>query len=761
MRAPSATSLAHARRILSDVKRNEAGDAQADAQADAPDPSMEARDRTPTDLGMILSRPTSNVIHVTTESVTCGADHEYLCWRTPHPKIQFTSDFDLKLHEWLRSLDEVELARLLDEAPVGLSADPDSGASVAFTPWQRLSLVHWVRPAFDICASVHIALDDLRVLGRYRPQERCAVRDMTCTYSVRKGAMSDATIVDLSTGSGKTAWACCAGYMALTRYKELVREYEQKQCGTVMPGSPRCDVARLVVIAAPPTTFDHFVTTLRRLLPMLPGDGARVRLWTTMSKHFSVRDCVPVDGVRDEEILTFWVVPVAKLKDVLRKDPDVAIPVCITDEFTVDTPVQRLTTIVSPVLKQIVTQATPQALVQATQGARTWLKVALDGALIDPSRISTLLAERQLSKAALGLRQMVTLHLMSLTPFRKYVRKDLQSLTPTGIDVHFVRSRIVTLSAHLARTQADLVPANLYNVLANAIRHFHPNAQSLQALRDCVSEDSPTPDAIVAVLRGMESERPPERVDRTALDRVVERVREFSVQCPLCWDAPESNMRVFGCCGYCVCEDCFQRGGGETALSRCAFCRSTVPRRVPRVDVAPPLERQASLGDVEPSFGLTLTTSLRRRTSVERVQSANLVQVLHCLKHHGRKRILLLLECPRFFMSDREVFDAQMVAEETGVVITRIDTMLGGKATQFAKVMRERFNTSDPQPMALLSLGMHSSLLTGTDLAYADALVSVGEIDTSHLTQAVGRILRPRASRDNTQPMVMIKIYAR
>ena len=46
------------------------------------------------------------------------------------------------------------------------------------------------------------------------------------------------------------------------------------------------------------------------------------------------------------------------------------------------------------------------------------------------------------------------------------------------------------------------------------------------------------------------------------------------------------------------------------------------------------------------------------------------------------------------------------------------------------------------------------------NLDYCDAMVVVGNIRTDLITQAVNRVFRPRVSRDNTRPMVLVKIYS-
>ena len=61
--------------------------------------------------------------------------------------------------------------------------------------------------------------------------------------------------------------------------------------------------------------------------------------------------------------------------------------------------------------------------------------------------------------------------------------------------------------------------------------------------------------------------------------------------------------------------------------------------------------------------------------------------------------------------------------------------------------------------MCLASFESSDKFLVGTDLAHADCFIAVGNILTKTLTQAIGRIMRPLASRDNSKPVRMFKVY--
>ena len=63
--------------------------------------------------------------------------------------------------------------------------------------------------------------------------------------------------------------------------------------------------------------------------------------------------------------------------------------------------------------------------------------------------------------------------------------------------------------------------------------------------------------------------------------------------------------------------------------------------------------------------------------------------------------------------------------------------------------------------MGLLCYGVTDTFMVGTDLASADAIVVVGNIHGSILTQAISRTLRPNEQRDNMRPLPQINIYTR
>ena len=156
----------------------------------------------------------------------------------------------------------------------------------------------------------------------------------------------------------------------------------------------------------------------------------------------------------------------------------------------------------------------------------------------------------------------------------------------------------------------------------------------------------------------------------------------------------------------------------------------------------------------------SFSQNLQAVTAFNKRQVTNLALALHTLAHHDYKR---WLDPYRTGSSQRrdlsDTLDIHQLTAATGVHIERIDTKLHGKGTEFTRI-KKSFDKTSTVPMGLLSFGMEPNLLIGTNFDRVDAMVTVGSIDTNILTQAINRIFRPRASRDNSLPMVMVKIFS-
>lgn len=677
------------------------------------------------------------------KAIARHADAKYLEWRTVGNAVRHECDLAAHTNEWLRTVPTDHLASLLDEVPTGLAADPHTGVAVHFTPWQRLSMVLYVERPVDVTSTVTIDVPNLQALARYTQYEpRPRKIPIHAKFNLRKGTVPDVGICDLPTACGKTAWSCTVAALAASsrRFPKLLREFGLRRSGAIVQGDVVPRVARLVLVATAASTFQHFVDTLGRLLPPLrEADPATTFvLWHTMSKNYSVQTAAQMPT----DTLVFWIVPLTKLNDVLRATPDIAVAFGVTDEFSVDTPRERSRTAKSQVLKQLITQATPQALAKATRGARSWLRDLLGGELIPPNEIRQMVKRRDYVGAHTACQQLCMLDLMTLTtPFRARVRDDLAAMVPATLETYVVRSRRLTFASHLTGAHTDMVPASLANVLVSYLRLYYPTNDSLVALRGAVEERVVSPAELETLVRRVETMNP-RLADVTVVDRLVERLREFSSSCPICLTDNPTDPKVFGCCGYCVCADCF-----DACRGYCAFCRTNLPERADY----PPSQFAEEAADPLDTF----VRRLRACTSVEARQIVNVTHTVHALVASGRRRLLLVVEKVEWARSSYEYIDASALGRATGVVIERVHVV--GKGTDFAHTKR-RFDSPDPKPMALLCEGVDPAFLVGTNLDHADALVVVGHIPANILDQAIGRIFRPRPSRDNSRPMVAVQV---
>ena len=725
-----------------------------------------AHDTTVTDhlpVDLWFSKPAGDTFRrVPYASITDHADKEYVAWRTTHTKVHTDFNLERELDRWIRDTPVEELARLIDETPTGLAADEDTGISIQFTLWQRISMIFYATFPVTVTSEVRINTESLRELAGYGPNDPNQRKmPIVVKRTMLGGTMPDFGIVDLPTAAGKTAWSFSVSFLAVSshHFPRLVSEHRDKQKGSIVKGTADMRVARMVLVATSGSTFEHFVQTLRRLLPEFRAKepNAHVVMWHKMSKHYSVEVAADMPNT-----IVFWIVPVKELNGVLRAHPDISVAVCVTDEFTVDTPKVRSNTSMSPTLKQMILQATPQALERATHGARSLLKEFFGGRLHAPKAISELIYYRNYAEAQVAAEQLTLLNLSTpLFPFRARVRGDLARLVPPALDVHFVKSRRITYTSHLLRSQSDLVPASLVNVIVSVLRPYRPTTESISKFRRAVENRVVSPRELEQHMQQIVSINP-DHFDRAHLDRIIERLREFSTCCPICLqDNPQGDFKVFGCCGYCVCDQCFD------ACARCAFCRTTIPSAIPRADAMLPDEAPEEAPDADdypacPDLGdVHLKTLLDTHTLATRKQITNLTMTLHCLKHVGARRTLLIIESVGSDASSGYL-NHHLMGQQTGFDIVPIDNTLRGKGSQFVAIKR-RFDSPNPAPMALLSFCSRygdgdDRFLVGTDLAFADSIVTVGSIPDKILTQALGRMFRPRASRDNQKPMLMVKI---
>lgn len=679
---------------------------------------------------------------VSLEEIVEHVDREYTYWRTPAAPTEHLCNVSQTVHEWITRADVEAFAKILDSVPEGLSADPDTGEAFYFTPWQRALLAYWIQPPADAVSSVVV---DPRKVDPYSSRKQL----ISARCIRRGGTMPNVSIIDMPTGSGKTASALALAGMLLSksRFDALVAANENLSSGEILTGSTLdTTVARVAIVATSGNTFDHFVTTCTRLLPKLTAldPGTHFQLWTTIGT-----ECNLWKASRAQNTATFWILPIARLTEVLRAHPMIHVAISITDEFNLDVPRERMLSDKSHVLKQVVLQATPQALVNATSGYGSWLKTSLGGTLHPPHRLVKLVDRHCYKEAMLSALQLCKLDLMTTTPFRMVLRDDLRSMLPRGMEVYFAQCRRVTLSSFLNARPVDFEPTSLGVSLLSHLNQSIWSHESILALTTCV-DTNPSPAALIECIRALQ----PKSVawDVGTRSRVIDRLNEFETQCPICMDDTnaDTGVRLFGCCGYCVCArcytSCYQRG-------RCAFCRKNL------VPTTSDVESNWSTTPVPPlvHFGTQLHESIALALSPSNRQFVNFIQALRVLVHHEFKRTLIVIQPPWQTSRRENTIDVSSIGTQSGMHIWNVDGLMGGTGREFTSVKR-RFDSPDPQPLALVTMAEASQLLVGTDLTVVDSVVTVGAISSQVHTQALGRIFRPRERRDNTRFIPMIRL---
>jgi hypothetical protein len=728
--------------------------------------------------------PRSHNVPVTKKSVTCEvlsriANQEYEDWRTVDSYISHDFDMQRQLYHWIEDISVDDLARLISCTPSGVRSsvyfDEEEGDdddddlltttqppyAFLFTAWQRITMINWCCTPFTTTSTVEIDMNRAFHLNGKR-QRKMPIR---AQYSMLQGSFPDVGIVDMPTATGKTAWSCCVAFMAVCteRFDSLVTTYRSANMGKVLKGSASVVVPRLVLIATAASTYVHFCDTLIGLFPEFArlDKQSTCILWTGVKKSHSLS----IASAKDASEIIFWVVPMCKLNVVLRATPSVAVAMFIADEFTVDTPKERSRTSKSPMIKQLIMQATPQALVDATKGYSSLLREYFGGPLIPPCEIMRVVEQGQMTKAQLACEQLCILDLVTLTAYRDLIRNDLCSLMPNGLLIYFVKSRRFSVSAHvLSSEQLEFVPLCLSDVLIKQIRPYirtHDDArqQNLDEFEKDIRAATRPADVVRAIVALATKY---DLVQNATVQRLVARIHEYVVACPICL-SEAGSMHMFGCCGYCVCISCRTQ-----CTSRCPFCRQLQPHVVNAL-IGEVAQGQAQEEEVHLNFparparvdidnNSNFEACLNASVVTQRSQSYNVTMTLHSLFSHGYKRVLMLLESEEY--SHRLDFHSvvvQQLAQATGAEVHRIDTLLSGDGHFFAG-LKTRLDDRTTQPMVLVCYGMDTRVLIGTNFDFIDSMVVVGDIPPHMLTQALGRTLRPRASRDNSKPMVMIKL---
>jgi hypothetical protein len=661
--------------------------------------------------------------------VSKAADDEYEAFFNMDPRIAVAATDNFS--QWIETVSEEELAEKLSVVPWGLAGTPE----LRFTPWQMANILKVVQSPCDETVKIHVSTEALHDLANYAPGEKKRKEPFGGEFSVREGSFLNINLLNAPTGCGKTASALAVAAMGLmARYEDIVGSYRAAKVNTIFQGVPTFPVARLAIVAAPAQTFDHFQSTLERLIPVLQemDRGLVFHVWTTQGKYKSTR--VAADLPHNHVV--FWIVPMEKLTAVLRAHPEVAVPILIADELN-DPPREKWTSQKSEVLKLLICQATPAALVKATYG-RNILSEFFGGDLHPPQRISALIGRRSFKEAQRAIEQACLLHLMSVG-HRDEVRLDLERLVPPCLQVVVIRSRKITLTSLIHGHPVDLIPADLKMCIMSMVRPYHPTPQSVAAFHGAMAA-AITPEQVIQAVQMLQAEFTGhnERL-QTVVRRIVEKTRSFEENCPICMEEC-TDFRICSTCGFVVCAGCY-----IACRDRCGYCRAPFRRNFqPEEVMQPPRPREpeypalTSLDLVADSWEETL----RIQTSPSNNQKYNLCFALRVLLEHGKKRFLLLID-RGVSVADIPLDFVHGVSAATGVAIAFAN--ISGKGTEFKKT-KTRFDDAASGPMAI-ACWSDSDILYGTDLTCCDALVCVGNVPDRIATQALGRVFRPGVER--------------
>lgn len=707
--------------------------------------------------------PVSKIRTVPYDDIAAHADEEYEKSMTVDARyVTHTCDMPDKLKEWILETPDDTLAEMLETTIAGCEGT-EVAPAFQFTPMQRLIMYVYSNFPVTCTASVCVGTEQIRQLTNNRSTRRIPIE---ASRTLLKGSLLDVGIFNGPTASGKTAMSLCISAMALRHenFSNMMAEYRAKRMGQVFDGIPDLPVARLAVVAVGASVYDHFVTTLQRLKPHMERCmQATVEIWTQIGKKTSVQ----MAGDRPSHVVVYWVIPVKKLGEVLRQSPHMAVGFVICDEFTVDPPRVRYLTSSSPVLKYIVPIATPQDLQNATSG-KSFLSEFFHGKLEAPRRLVDLVRFCHFSDAQRAANHLCQLDLSTLTPFRQWLRHDLKALVPTALRVVFVKSKRCTLSSYLLRSDTDLLPASPQNVIFSLLNKYNLDEASNLRIRNAFEGQTIDFRALDAALMAAVSQLGApnsfyQNEFKEAVVRIRSRLDEFRMECPVCMvSTADAEPHVFSCCGYLVCNGCYNR-----VQSTCFFCRAPVRNHVPREAVptfsadstTSPL-LHAGADQVLPFRHDDFCIEVRGTTNRRSSQLENLVQTFEALYRHNKTRVMMVVNTN---VAMRHVQEAEgevlQAIRNTGFRAVVVDNMLQGKGRNFG-VFKATFDSDDPTPMAMCCFTMNSKLLTGTNLDRVQAFVTVGSIPDAVLTQALGRIFRPLASRNNTVPFPMVRIYS-
>lgn len=672
-------------------------------------------------------------IHYT--SIADKADRELKEWLNVPYDVKFMSNFDINIKQWINTLTVNDLVGIISLFPT------------FFSPWQRLFCYYICEHPISYTVSMEVDLNHLNQRNDTMNRKKRKI-EIASSFSSVANVPQRINILALATASGKTSISIAiSNYLVTKGFQNMKARYVHKCSGIPFRGLEHPVVAPIVLVCSSGGVHSHWINEFERLVDKFTAiHPAEYNVWDGQSKNYSVKQAF--DDYNARGFITFWFLQIGKVNEELRKFPHIAVAVVVTDEMTIDTPREKSKTAQSDVCVRLLPQATPQALVKASRGCTSWLKEAFDGELNEIAWVPRTLRRGCYKDTQLTIDQYCKMMQFMPLFFRNQIRLDLQPYIPVGKEIYYVKSRRGTLAAHLANSTADIVPASFVNVLRSNIPYYNYDyeASGLKELDTRLNNDSSIKiEEIIHSFDTIVSKFGKKLSEETNVSRMIERMREFCQECPICCSETE-DVKMMTCCSYCVCSRCY---GG---FHRCAFCRTPISDQVTieSPEVSDSFEVKESLKD-------TIYDNISERN----LQMKNLSIVLRSMSAHGYKRILLMVDIYDL-TRDRTSAFMNSVQEDLNMKVYETERATNGKGTAF-KEIKNRFDNLEayPDPMVLLcSNSRHSSVLVGVDFKYTDAVIFVGDIVQELATQLMGRVFRPLISRDNTKYIPFVRVYS-
>lgn len=685
----------------------------------------------PVNLEDVLQRKSLHPTFVSTASIRQFGDTEYTCFLNPGKNVTVHCDLDSQLLEWLDGVSTERLARILDKVFDGVGGTNP----FKFTGSQRLNLAYHLRPFFDVTASYSIDEQQLRTINPMT-NRKLPIR---ATFWLKKHHLAKVLLCNLQTGGGKTAFTVALSFLMLSDFEELKKSYMRRIAGSLNPGSPELKMPRLVIIAAIPQTFHHFENTVHGLAEKL-DPTINLVVWNTIGKRCNTTEAFSLCQ-RDPHAIVAHIVPLERLVEVLRYDITITVPVVIVDEFVVDTPRAKFSSQTSEVVQYIVAQATPHLLQKATGGHGSFMKDFFGGQLFPPKTIPRLTRHSQFKDAQVACEQAAKLRLITMSPTLCDMNvKQLARISPCGISMQSFPSKRQSLGALVNMGGSDVVPVDFASSIRARLKTFYPDRNSVCLLDHALSSSCSIQHLANTIAR-LTSDNPRSyAIDR---DRLVDKLREYEGECPICCEDTPTDLHVYPCCGFCSCKECFRHSPARCPNCR-SFCRSEI-RVTEMVETAVRLEDERY-----PTREQYLAVDMRNPSTLRNNSMlCNLSMAIYYLLSCGKKKIFIAVEKPRHssLQVHEDLMNLSRIEENTGVRMLRIDKLLTGKGSGLSRA-KDEFDGART-PIALVSIGIEKEQMVGIDLCEADAVVVVGIIDTSIVTQAINRTLRPNEKRGN------------